>query len=217
MLIVDAATGKYIGHFGAYGQNPVVGENGGDDGEGVGSWAGDFRKGALKPTFFRSPLHCAKLANDGLLYVCDRGNNRVQIFRASEAGKPCANPNGEVGKCGFVGEMPVAPQTASGTSGAVSLSTDGKQTCLYVADLTNDTIYVVNRQNLPGAVARRHGRAPGGQPALAARRQHRHAKATSTPARWMAPAACRSSCATVRPSCTGTGSAEVGRYKAAAR
>ena len=51
------------------------------------------------------------------------------------------------GKCGFVGEMPVAPQTASGTSGAVSLSTDARQTCLYVADLTNDTIYVVNRQN----------------------------------------------------------------------
>ena len=62
VLIVDAATGKYVGHFGAYGQNPVVGENGGDDGEGVGPWAGDFRKGALKPKFFRSPLHCAKLA-----------------------------------------------------------------------------------------------------------------------------------------------------------
>ena len=28
VLIVDAATGKYVGHFGAYGQNPVVGENG---------------------------------------------------------------------------------------------------------------------------------------------------------------------------------------------
>jgi hypothetical protein len=73
VLIVNAETGKYIGHFGAYGQNPVVGENGrgrgGDTGEGVGSWPGDFQKGEMKPKFFRSPLHCAKLANDGFLYV----------------------------------------------------------------------------------------------------------------------------------------------------
>jgi hypothetical protein len=152
VLIVNAATGKYIGHFGAYGQNPVVGENGrgrgGDTGEGVGSWPADFKRGEMKPKFFRSPLHCAKLANDGLLYVCDRGNNRVQVFKASEVGKPCANPNGEVGKCGFVGEIHVAPQTSGGTSGTVNFSTDPKQTCMYVADLGNDTVYVINRQNL---------------------------------------------------------------------
>ena len=74
VLIVDAATGKYVGHFGAYGQNPVVGENGvaGEDaGEGAGSWPVDYKAGNLKPMFFRSPMHCAKLANDGLL-VCLR-------------------------------------------------------------------------------------------------------------------------------------------------
>jgi hypothetical protein len=150
VLIVNAATGKYVGHFGAYGQNPVVGENGrgADAGEGVGTWPADFKRGEMKPKFFRSPLHCAKLANDGLLYVCDRGNNRVQVFKASEVGKPCANPNGDVGKCGFVGEIHVAPQTSGGTSGTVNFSTDPKQTCMYVADLGNDTVYVINRQNL---------------------------------------------------------------------
>jgi DNA-binding beta-propeller fold protein YncE len=102
----------------------------------------------LKPKFFRSPMHCAALANDGLLYACDRGNNRVQVFKASEAGKPCENPNGEAGKCGFVGEMYIAPQTASGTGGTVNFSSDAKQSCLYVADLNNDTIYEINRQNL---------------------------------------------------------------------
>jgi NHL repeat len=93
VLIVDAATGKYVGHCGAYGQNPVMGENGGgpDVGEGVSSWPAEFKRGEMKPKFFRSPVHCAKLASDGLLYVCDRSNNRVQIFRASEAGKPCSN------------------------------------------------------------------------------------------------------------------------------
>lgn len=150
VLIVNAATGKYVGHFGAYGQNPVVGENaaGADAGEGAGTWPADYKAGRLKPNFFRSPVHCAKLANDGLLYVCDRGNNRVQIFKAAEVGKPCSNPNGEGGKCGFVGEVHIAPQTSGGTSGTVNFSSDPRQSCLYIADLGNDVVYVVNRQNL---------------------------------------------------------------------
>ena len=81
VLIVDAETGQYIGHFGAYGQNPV------DDPEGTeidpydaGPWAGDYEAGNMTPMFFRSPLHCADLSADGLLYVCDRGNNRIQVF-----------------------------------------------------------------------------------------------------------------------------------------
>src|SRR6185436_12583582 len=69
VLIVDAATGKYVGHFGAYGQNPVKGDGvaGADTGEGTGDWATDFRRGEMKPKFFRRPLHCAKLSTDGLL------------------------------------------------------------------------------------------------------------------------------------------------------
>jgi DNA-binding beta-propeller fold protein YncE len=150
ILIVDAATGKYVGHFGAYGQNPVQGENSGgaELGEDAGSWPGDYRKGQLKPKFFRSPLHCAKLSTDGYLYACDRGNNRIQVFKTDAVGKPCANPNGEKGKCGFVDEVYIAPQTASGTSGTVNFSPDPKQSCMYVADLTNDTVYEINRANL---------------------------------------------------------------------
>jgi DNA-binding beta-propeller fold protein YncE len=150
VLIVDAASGKYIGHFGAYGQNPVIGENGAgaDAGETASGWPDDYKRGNMKPKFFRSPLHNVKISNDGLLYVCDRGNNRVQIFRAEESGKVCSNPNSDPGKCGFVGEIHVAPQTAYGTSGTVNFSTDAKQSCLYVGDLSNDVVYVINRQNL---------------------------------------------------------------------
>jgi hypothetical protein len=148
VLIVDAATGKYTGHFGAYGANPVVDDPGASvEGEGVGNWAADFATGQMQPVNFRSPLHCAKLASDGLLYVCDRGNNRVQIFTASEVGTPCANPNKDVGRCGFRGEINVAPQTSAGTAGQVNFSTDAGQTCLYVTDLTNFTVYAINRRN----------------------------------------------------------------------
>src|SRR6185436_12480831 len=136
VLIVDAETGKYVGHFGAYGQNPVTDLATSRDPYDQGPWMEDFERGDMKPMHFRTPVHCAKLSNDGLLYVCDRGNNRVQVFNTKEVGKPCSNPEGEVGKCGFVAEVHVAPQTAAGTADALNFSTDPEQSCLYVADLT---------------------------------------------------------------------------------
>jgi DNA-binding beta-propeller fold protein YncE len=147
VVIVDAATGKYIGHFGAYGNNPV------DDkaAAAAGPWMNDFTKGNMKPAFFRNPVHCVKVAKDGLLYVCDRGNNRVQVFNSKDPnlGKACANP-GEPGKCGFVKEQFAAVKTNGLPGSAVSMnfSTDPKQTCLYVGDNSNMTIYVLNRDTL---------------------------------------------------------------------
>ncbi|MDE0082944.1 MAG: hypothetical protein OXT72_09895 [Gammaproteobacteria bacterium] len=149
ILIVDAETGQYIGHFGAYGQNPVDDPDGTDTNPyDAGPWVGDYQAGNLMPLFFRGPLHCAKVAVGGLLYACDRGNNRIQVFDSEEVGGVCSNPAGEVGVCGFVGEVHVAPQTASGTSGTLAFSTDPGQTCLYVGDLANGTVYILNRQNL---------------------------------------------------------------------
>ena len=45
-----------------------------------------------------------------------------------------AIPSGEPGVCGFVGEVHIAPHTASGTSGTLALSTDAGQSCLYIGD-----------------------------------------------------------------------------------
>ena len=92
VLIVDANTGKYIGHFGAYGNNPI------DDAgaEAAGTWIDDSTKGNKKPAFFRNPVHCVKIADDGKIYVCDRGNDRIQVFDKNDPalGKPCSNPDG---------------------------------------------------------------------------------------------------------------------------
>ena len=150
ILIVDAETGQYVGHFGAYGQNPVVDDpSSGVADTDVGPWIADYQAGNMTPLFFRSPLHCAIASQDGFLYACDRGNNRVQIFDlgAAELGKPCANPNAQRDVCGFVGEIHVAAQTASGTAGTAALSTDPGESCIYVGDLANGTLYVINREN----------------------------------------------------------------------
>ena len=152
VLIVDADTGKYIGHFGAYGNNPV------DDAAAAaaaGSWSDASVKGEKKPAFFRNPVHCVKIADDGKIYVCDRGNDRIQVFDGKDAtlGKACSNPNGEAGKCGFVAERFVSDKTysppyLSGTAVSMNLSPDKAQSCLYLADLTNETIYILSRSNL---------------------------------------------------------------------
>src|SRR5262249_37754135 len=97
VVIVDAATGKYIGHFGAYGNNPI------DDkaAAAAGDWMTDFNKVNMKPAFFRNPVHSVKISKEGLIYVCDRGNNRIQVFngRDPNLGKECSNPSGDAGKC----------------------------------------------------------------------------------------------------------------------
>jgi DNA-binding beta-propeller fold protein YncE len=148
VVILDAATGKYLVHFGAYGNNPI------DDkaAAAAGIWMNDFTKGNLKPVFFRTPVHCVKISKEGLIYVCDRGNNRVQVFngRDPNLGKECSNPSGEAGKCGFVKEQFVAVKTNGLPGSAVSMnfSTDPRQTCLYVGDNSNMTIYMLKRDTL---------------------------------------------------------------------
>jgi DNA-binding beta-propeller fold protein YncE len=163
VLIVDAATGKYIGHFGAYGNNPV------DDAgaRASGTWIADYTKGNKKPPFFRTPVHCVEIANDGKIYVCDRGNDRIQVFdkNSPELGKPCSNLTGEPGKCGFVAEQLISEHTNTsipGTAVTISMSTDKAQSCLYVGDNSNMTIYILNRSNLQelGRLGR-SGRNPG--------------------------------------------------------
>jgi DNA-binding beta-propeller fold protein YncE len=147
VLIVDAETGKYIGHFGAYGNSPI------DDGAAAaaGPWIADYSKGNKKPTFFRNPVHCVKIANDGKVYVCDRGNDRIQVFDKNDPalGKPCVNAAGKAGKCGFVAEQSISEHTnIIGTAVSMSFSTDKAQSCLYVGDNANMTIYILNRNNL---------------------------------------------------------------------
>jgi len=147
VLIVDAGTGKYIGHFGAYGNNPV------DEAaaKAAGPWMADYTKGNKKPAFFRNPVHCVKIANDGKIYVCDRGNDRIQVFDKNDPtlGKPCLNPGGDAGKCGFVAEQLVSEHTnIIGTAVSMNFSTDKAQSCLYVGDNANQTIYILSRNNL---------------------------------------------------------------------
>ena len=139
-------------------------------------------------------MHCVKISKEGLIYVCDRGNNRVQVFngRDPSLGRECTNPAGEPGKCGFVKEQFVSTKTNGLPGSAVSMnfSTDAKQSCLYVGDNSNMTIYVLKRDSLEelGRLGRSGREAGASIPA-----------ATSTPPKSIPENASRSSSATATP------------------
>ena len=69
VIVFDADTGKYKRHWGAYGNKP-------DDTE-----LPPYNPADPPAQQFRTSGACVALANDGLLYVCDRTNDRMQVFK----------------------------------------------------------------------------------------------------------------------------------------
>ena len=122
VAVLDADTGKFKRYWGAYGHKP-------DD-----TNPGPYNPDAPLAQQFRTPVHCADLSNDGLLYVCDRPNDRLQVFK----------PDGT-----FVKEKIIAKKTlGDGSVWDVAFSRDPEQKYLYLADGKNEKIYVMDRQSL---------------------------------------------------------------------
>ena len=83
---------------------------------------------------FRSPVHCAELSNDGLVYACDRQNDRIQVFRKDGT---------------FVKEGFIAKQTkGDGSAWDVAFSRDPQQKYIYLADGGNHNIHILLRDTL---------------------------------------------------------------------
>jgi len=122
VAVIDADTGAFKRYWGAYGNKP-------DD-----TNIGAYDPNAPAAQQFRTPVHCAELSNDGLLYVCDRPNDRVQVF--TREGK-------------FVREVFVAKRTlGDGSTWDIAFSKDPQQKYLYLADGKNEKVYVLLRESL---------------------------------------------------------------------
>ena len=122
VIVFDAETGKYKRHWGAYGNKP-------DD-----TKLGPYNPDAPPAQQFRNPVHCAELANDGLLYVCDRPNDRIQVFKKDGT---------------FVKEAFIAKRTlGDGSAWDIAFSKDPKQKYIFLADGSNEKIYVLLRDTL---------------------------------------------------------------------
>lgn len=122
VVVYDSETGAYKRHWGAYGNKP-------DD----SAPRTRVFEGAGSPQF--NLVHGIRISNDGLVYVGDRVNNRVQVFQLD-------------GK--FVKEVYIERKTeaAEGTAFDIAFSPDERQQFFYVPDGSNKKVQIVTRQTL---------------------------------------------------------------------
>jgi DNA-binding beta-propeller fold protein YncE len=81
-----------------------------------------------------STVHCVIVSNDGLVYVCDRVNDRIQVFRKDGT---------------FVKEAFIDPKTyRSGSVWDMTFSRDPQQTYIYAANGVDEKINVLLRSSL---------------------------------------------------------------------
>jgi len=122
VAVIDMDTGKIKRYWGAYGHQPSD------------SSLGRYDPDAPLAQQFRNPVHCAEPTADGLLYVCDRPNDRIQVFKKDGS---------------FVKEERIAPRTlGDGSVWDIAFSRDPAQKYLYLADGKNEKVYVMDRQSL---------------------------------------------------------------------
>ena len=78
-----------------------------------------------------NPVHCVRIARDGLVYVCDRVNDRIQVFRKDGT---------------FVKEIFVEKATrANGSVWDLELFPDADETWLINADGANNEVRLIRR------------------------------------------------------------------------
>jgi hypothetical protein len=134
--------------WGAYGTEPGSGTRAGDFDQ---SMATSTAEGGPDPTApdFEPMVHCVVRGPENTVYVCDRRNNRVQVFRETDGGIE------------FVENVVIAPETGgTRTASDVAFSPDGKY--VYVADMMNGRVWILLRET-HGIVGwfGRNGRYPG--------------------------------------------------------
>ncbi len=136
VIVFDSETGAFKRMWGAYGEQPT-----------------DEKLGAYDPAAaprkqFGNPVHCVKLAHDGLVYVCDRVNDRIQVFKKDGT---------------FVKEFFIEKNTlANGSVWDLEFWPDEKETFLMNADGANNEVRTINRETgeILGAFGR-NGRMAG--------------------------------------------------------
>src|SRR5207244_2959451 len=122
VVVIDADTGKFKRYWGAYGNKP-------DD-----TNLGRYNPDAPPAQQFRNPVHCAEVSVDRLVYVCDRVNDRIQVFTTE-------------GK--FVKENWYERRSlADGAGWDIAFSKDAQQKYIYLADGRNQKVHVIERQSL---------------------------------------------------------------------
>jgi len=115
----DATTLKFKRMWGAYGKKPN------DD---------PIPHYDVNSPQFGNPMHCAQPSNDGLIYACDRTNNRIQVFKMDGT---------------YLSQTVLKPDTkGDGSAWEVAFSRDPAQKFMYISDGANENIHVFDRKTM---------------------------------------------------------------------
>ncbi|MGY8994487.1 MAG: hypothetical protein ACKVK8_10115, partial [Rhodospirillales bacterium] len=120
VIVFDATTGEFKRMWGAYGNEPAD------------EVMAEFDPTLAPPRQFSNPVHCITMTRDGEIFVCDRANNRLQVFEKDGT---------------FSREMFVAAQSAPGTTGSVAFWPDDEQSLLFSSDDANGKIHILRRED----------------------------------------------------------------------
>jgi DNA-binding beta-propeller fold protein YncE len=120
VIVFDAETGAFRRIWGAYGEKPAEGR------------AAKYDPSLPPSRSFSAGVHCVLVGNDGLVYVCDRNADRIQIF----------HPDGT-----FVKEALVSPKTF-GNGTVFDLAFSPTEKFMYVADGANQKVWIMQRDTL---------------------------------------------------------------------
>ena len=121
VIVYDADKGTFKRMWGAYGKPPTDDPN--------------VTYDPAKPLSTNwQTVHCATLANDGLVYVCDRVNDRIQVFKKDGT---------------YIKEVQIAKRTlGDGVTFDIAFSKDKEQRLMYVADGANHRVWQLLREPL---------------------------------------------------------------------
>lgn len=124
VVVFDTNTGAFKRQWGAYGKPPTAQQHN-------SAVTGPDLKAQRDHL---TVVHCIIGSNDGLLYVCDRANSRVQVFKKDGS---------------FVSEVILKPKTVGfGTVYAMALSADPQQRFVYVGNGSDREIIILRRSDL---------------------------------------------------------------------
>jgi len=147
VVVFDANTGAFKRMWGGSGEKPS---------------ATAPAAGGAPDKQFRD-VNCIHIAKDGMVYVCDSPNNRIQVFdkqgKFIKEGTVKAGTGGEVIPAGAGASIPTE---SFGSAWDVAFSSDAQQRFLFVADGQNKTIWILQRDSLtPVSRFGEGGRYPG--------------------------------------------------------
>ncbi len=121
VVVFDSETGTYKRHWGAYGQP-------------TNETPPPTYDPGKPPDKQFNVVSCVDISRDGLVYVCDRKNDRLQVFKKDGT---------------FVKEAFVAKSTlGEGSVWDIAFSSDPQQRFLYVADGSDQKVWILRRDSL---------------------------------------------------------------------